>query len=256
MNSSDFRKEAREKLSGNWGKAALMTLVYFGITAIISFISNKFKESSLSILFTIFQYVVSIPIVYGLTNSFIKIFDKKDVTAFDFISTGFNNFSRSWGVTLNVLLKILLPIILLILSIIIFEVNIVGTIISNTSKAITLANLETYISSSIASFSGVILISFILYIVSLILLITWSYYYQLSQIIAIDNPNITTKEAVMKSKECMTGNRWKLFCLEFSFIGWAFLCIFTLGIGYFWLLPYMTISQISFARFVYGKNKN
>ena len=60
----------------------------------------------------------------------------------------------------------------------------------------------------------------------------------------------------MKSKEYMTGNRWKLFCLEFSFIGWAFLAAFTLGIGYFWVMPYMLVSQVSFARFVYGKNKN
>ena len=44
----------------------------------------------------------------------------------------------------------------------------------------------------------------------------------------------------------MKGNRWRFFWLGFSFIGWAFLCAFTLGIGMLWLLPYMMISMIVF----------
>lgn len=248
MNSSDFRKEAREKLSGKWGKSALIAFIYVCISSIISLITQKMGESPISILMLILEYLITIPLAYGLTDSYIKIFDNKEVSAFDFIPAGFNNFSRSWGVTLNVLLKMLLPIVLLILSIIIFIVGGLSTLIFSSASA--------SINNTTSSFGAVFIIGLILYIASIVLLITWSYYYQLSQIIAIDNPDLTTKEAVMKSKEYMTGNRWKLFCLEFSFIGWAFLAVFTLGIGYFWLMPYMLVSQVSFARFVYGKNKN
>ena len=53
----------------------------------------------------------------------------------------------------------------------------------------------------------------------------------------------------------MTGNRWKLFCLEFSFIGWAILATLTLGIGFLWLIPYIQVAEIAFARFVCGKNE-
>ena len=118
MNSSDFRKEAREKLSGKWGKSALIAFIYVCISSIISLISQKMGESPISILMLILEYLITIPLAYGLTDSYIKIFDNKEVSAFDFIPAGFNNFSRSWGVTLNVLLKMLLPIVLLILSIV------------------------------------------------------------------------------------------------------------------------------------------
>ena len=257
MNSSDFRKEAREKLSGKWGKVALITLAYFVIILILNFITNKFTETAFAPIISLFEIIISIPLAYGLISVFIKVIDNEEVSSFDFLPIGFNNFLRSWGVALNILLKMLLPIILLILSIIILGVGLVNTIImSDATKAIMFSDLTTNISNSAASFSGVVIIGLILYIVSLILLITWSYYYQLSQIIAIENPDMTPKQAVENSKKYMTGNRWKLFCLELSFIGWAFLCIFTLGIGMLWLTPYIQVATIAFSRHVCKKNED
>ena len=43
-----------------------------------------------------------------------------------------------------------------------------------------------------------------------------------------------------------TGHRFDLFWLYLSFIGWALLCILTFGIGLFWLIPYMSASEIGF----------
>ncbi len=53
-------------------------------------------------------------------------------------------------------------------------------------------------------------------------------------------------EALKKSKEIMSGHKWKYFCLAWRFFGWFLLCLLSLGIGFFWLFPYM---QISFAKF-------
>jgi uncharacterized membrane protein len=61
-------------------------------------------------------------------------------------------------------------------------------------------------------------------------------------IIAEDKNNIGPLEAITKSKEMMRGNKWKLFCLGFRFIGWVLLSILTCGIGFLWLLPYMITS--------------
>ncbi len=71
-------------------------------------------------------------------------------------------------------------------------------------------------------------------------------FYVLSFNIAYDEPNLTSKEVVEKSKVLMNGNRGNYFVLTLSFIGWAILSAFTLGIGYFWLLPYMQVSMICF----------
>lgn len=64
-------------------------------------------------------------------------------------------------------------------------------------------------------------------------------------ILAEDN-SIGPMEAINKSKKMMAGYKWKYFCLGLRFIGWALLCILTLGIGFLWLMPYI---QVSIAKF-------
>jgi uncharacterized membrane protein len=44
----------------------------------------------------------------------------------------------------------------------------------------------------------------------------------------------------------MKGNKWKYFCLQWRFFGWALLCVLTLGIGFLWLQPYMMTSSARF----------
>lgn len=75
-----------------------------------------------------------------------------------------------------------------------------------------------------------------------------SYNYALTDYILAENPELTTKEALGLSKKMMYGHRFQLFCLEFSFIGWAFLCVLSLGIGLIWLLPYTEAAKAAFYR--------
>lgn len=67
-----------------------------------------------------------------------------------------------------------------------------------------------------------------------------------------DNPQIEALDALKQSKEMMKGYKGKLFMMWLSFLGWALLCILTLGIGFLWLNPYI---QLSLANF-YGDLKN
>lgn len=76
-----------------------------------------------------------------------------------------------------------------------------------------------------------------------------AYGYAMTPYILMENPEMTANEAITKSKELMDGNRWRLFCLEISFIGWSLLAaLFTFGIGVFWLVPYMEASFAAFYR--------
>lgn len=70
--------------------------------------------------------------------------------------------------------------------------------------------------------------------------------YAMTFYIINDNPELSASRAIEESKKMMYGYRWKLFCLNFSFIGWGLLCIFTFGIGYLWLTPYMQASLANF----------
>mgnify|MGYP006315586049 FL=1 len=115
--------------------------------------------------------------------------------------------------------------------------------VSITMTAISAILGESSSSSGAGFFAFV---GFILVIASSIWMTVKSYYYSLAQCVAFDNPNLTPAECVEKSKELMTNRRGKLFCLQFSFIGWAILSVFTLYIGLLWLLPYMQMAIIAF----------
>ena len=48
--------------------------------------------------------------------------------------------------------------------------------------------------------------------------------YAMTPYIMAEHPELTTNEAITRSREIMDGNKWRLFCLGFSFIGWSLLC--------------------------------
>ena len=49
--------------------------------------------------------------------------------------------------------------------------------------------------------------------------------------ILAENPKITKEEAFILSNEMMDGNRFKLFKIQFSFIGWYLLGFLTFNIS-------------------------
>lgn len=78
--------------------------------------------------------------------------------------------------------------------------------------------------------------------------------YGMAYYILADNPGMSAKDALNQSKAMMKGNCGKLFVLNLSFIGWALLCILTLGIGFIFLQPYMEAAVTEFYNEISGKN--
>ena len=104
--------------------------------------------------------------------------------------------------------------------------------------------------------------------------------YAMTPYIMAEHPELTTNEAITRSREIMDGNKWRLFCLGFSFIGWDLLCYapilivgyfmalnfyldpwkllwlipasIPLGIGYLFLRPYREAAYAAFYRDVSG----
>jgi len=94
-----------------------------------------------------------------------------------------------------------------------------------------------------------ILITFFTFLWSLLFVIPGiikSYSYALAYYILADNPEMTAREALNKSKEMMNGHKMDLFVLHLSFIGWAFLCTFTFGIAAIYVIPYMSATVANF----------
>lgn len=85
MLSSDFREEARRRLTGKWGKVALMVLAYVALFFVIGFIEGILPNAIQPIL-GLAELVVEIPLGFGLIYSLFKIFNGEDVGAFDFVN--------------------------------------------------------------------------------------------------------------------------------------------------------------------------
>ncbi|MDO6737946.1 DUF975 family protein [Wenyingzhuangia sp. 2_MG-2023] len=64
--------------------------------------------------------------------------------------------------------------------------------------------------------------------------------------ILADDPELNYSEALKQSEEMMDGHKWKFFKLNLRFLGWAILCLLTLGIGFLWLIPYMYVTYAKF----------
>ncbi len=70
-----------------------------------------------------------------------------------------------------------------------------------------------------------------------------------------DNPNMSVPDALRKSHELMKGHRTDYFLFNLSFIGWALLCILTLGLGFLILGPYISTSNAVYYNYLIAQNK-
>ena len=105
-----------------------------------------------------------------------------------------------------------------------------------------------------------------LYLYTLIFICLWTVLFIIPGIIAAlrysqafyifaDDPSKGIKQCVEESKELMKENKMKLFSLKISFIGWIFVGIFTGGIGFLWVVPYLETSMAVFYEILINNRK-
>ncbi len=102
-----------------------------------------------------------------------------------------------------------------------------------------------------------IIVSFFTFLWTLLLIIPGiikQYAYSMSFYILADNPELTAREALSKSKEMMNGHKWDLFVLQLSFIGWYLLIGVTFGIAAIYVVPYISATTANFYNSIKGSN--
>ena len=89
-----------------------------------------------------------------------------------------------------------------------------------------------------------LVIGVILYIVSIVVAFIKAYQYSMIPYLLIDKPEFTVKECFAMTKKMTKGNKWSLFVLDLSFIGWILLSCLTLFIlAIFYVSPYMNLAK-------------
>ncbi len=70
--------------------------------------------------------------------------------------------------------------------------------------------------------------------------------YALTPYILRDHPELSNNAAIELSMDMMRGNKFRLFLLSLSFVGWGILVLLTCGIGFFWFIPYVYTAVAGF----------
>ena len=73
-----------------------------------------------------------------------------------------------------------------------------------------------------------------------------SYAYAMTPFIMAENPELTANEAIAASQQLMDGHKGELFTLDLTFIGWGILAALTMNIGNLALNPYKCAAYAAF----------
>lgn len=220
--AKDFRYEARTALSGNWWLAIGTTIVasilgLCTITSTVGSISSNSDSSaavndpavlavmmlisSISFIYTIITFVLSGPVTLGYIKFTMKAHNNEKPKFSDLFSQ-FNRFGEGFCVyalrllyTVLWILAIGVPVMLVGIAII-FVMDKIGLILMDLLAVVA---------------GGFIVMKM--------------YGYALAPYIVYEHPGIGAAAALRKSVDMMDGNKWRLFCLVFSFIGWNLLSL-------------------------------
>ncbi len=184
--NSKLRAQAYSALEGNWGMAAIITLVYLLIEGAAQW-NGDIAYGSLRII-----SILLLPVMYGYSVTFLSLV-RHEGLEFGHLFDGFKDYFRILGTLLLAKIYVLLWTLLLIIP-------------------------------------GIVK----------------SYSYAMTNYILKDDPELSNNGAIEKSMDMMKGYKMKLFLMDLSFIGWAILCVLTIGIGFFFLIPYVEASHVAF----------
>ncbi|MGG0655392.1 DUF975 family protein [Rummeliibacillus pycnus] len=213
---TEIKRESLHSLKGNWGLAVLLTFIMF--------ILNYFLFFMVNIILT----------------------------------GGLNAWSNQEEINLGVgIINIIFHILLIPLSIGVFwfylslvrknnpQISNVFSVYQNGKTPIKL------IAATILQGIFVFLWALLLFIPGIIKGLAYSQTFYILR----DHPEYTILEAISESRRKMHGYKWKYFLLQLSFIGWEILCLFTLGIGFLWLVPYVSTAKATFYnRVIYNQD--
>ena len=71
------------------------------------------------------------------------------------------------------------------------------------------------------------------------------YSYSQMEYLLLEYPELSVTKSMKISQIITRGHKADLFIQDLSFLGWGILSVLTCGIGYLWLLPYISLTRIN-----------
>lgn len=236
LSNKEIRALSREQLRGNWLKFALINLVMLILAGGCSYLAASKQITGLSLIQVLIQAFIGL----GMFRLLLDIAKGKGFN--------FSNFRQPGRVYLRYILACILLLIL------IMAVNLViGFILSIVGFSMLIGGMQTLTNMSFYTLptpsAGAVIGFIILTLLALVINIFIELTYELVSLIIIENnDDVGAIDSLAASRKLMKGYKWRLFKLNLSFIGWGILCIFTVGIGFLWLVTYINMSTVNFYR--------
>lgn len=216
--NGDLTAKARDLLRGKWGIPIAFCLLFMGLSAVIN---------NVPFLGALAALILAGPLQLGWVIFFLS-FSRRGPYEIEMLFRGFKNFGNALGVYLLVALFVFLWF---------FACALPGGI---------LALLIGLAAGGAAAPVAIFLAVTFGYLPGMIAGVIAQLSYSQAMFLIADDNALGPMNAINASKDLMRGHKAKLFFLGLRFIGWALLCILTLGIGFLWLMPYMATSYACF----------
>ena len=217
--NTDYKNDDLAGLKGNWGKAVLATVIYMVIVYIAMgpYLTQSFK------------FQAAMTAAGGAMDAQVLLSE---------MSTLYGYLGLYW-----------LFVIFLIAPLMVGFTNAHRLLLVQGDREIPTNMYKMATTGYWHKVWGMFLMSVFIFLWSLLFVIPGiikAFSYAMTPYILEEHPELTANEAIDHSRAMMKGHKFDLFWLYLSFIGWGILCIFTLGIGLLWLVPYMQTAQSSF----------
>lgn len=222
MKITNIKQSAKVKLTGNYIKCASSSLLYFIIISLLTFFQTKsintIQNSAILAIVQAFLLIINWVFSYGIIANILDLVDIKTNSITDFINSTLKRGLKYIRIGLIFLLKILVPLIIFLFTFFYW----IGTEVAKINKVNFLCfnqNLSL-LAGLICVLAGISLVYYILKY----MLVAYIYY---------ENPDMSEKEIVEKSKTLMKGHIHQYILLLLSFLHWfliAALILFILNI--------------------------
>jgi uncharacterized membrane protein len=229
MTRAELKQKAKTQLNGNWGWAAILTLLMIVINAVLT---NLIKRASTGRGWVDDYYRFFNVDYWTVTGGHPLLFDLLSIIALVFSGL------LTWGLYFSLL-----------------KLADTGEKDSVGQSLFAAMNSHTFKNSVLTCFLTQLftaLWSILLVVPGIIK----SYSYSQAAFIMKDmfdsGHQMTATEAITASRQVMDGHKAELFLLDLSFIGWFLLGAITLGIGYIWITPYYTETRANYYRQLVG----
>ena len=247
---SELKSEAYTLLSEDWGNAIGVTFILFCVSIAASMVPY---------IGDLIGLIIAGPLAFGTALFFLKVSkgEKGEIEdlfqAFKSKETFFSSLS-AYFFTVIILVPILIICFVIWVALFLGDIENISSILGGANfedapYAMDPSFLNEYSSPLFESGIGTIILSAIIIIFVPLIIISLL----LSQVFFVlaDQKTSNGFEAIKMSWNIMKGKKMKLFLLQLSFIGWAFLSVLTFFIGFLFLYPYMLTTYSKFYQNLY-----